>query len=65
MYMYIYIYIYIYIYMSEGRHGYAKPQNTQVFILFTCYVYLSFRTLTLLVHKYITYKPFSFLHSVI
>ena len=51
--------------MKEVRHGYAKLKNTQVFLLFKCYFYLSLRSLTLLLHKYIAYKPFTFLHPVI
>ena len=51
--------------MRYVRHGYTKSQNTQIFLLFTCYVYLSFQSLTLLVRNYIAYKPFTYLHSVI
>ena len=51
--------------MRQVRQGFTKPQNTQVFSLLPCYVYLSFRSLTLIVHKYIAYKSFTFAHHVI
>ena len=48
-----------------GKTQLCETTKYTIFLLFTCYVYLSFRSLTLLVHKYIAYKLFTFLHSVI
>ena len=56
----------MYIYIFEiGKTRLYQTTKYRSFLLFTCYVYLSFRSLTLLVYKYIAYKPFTFLHSVI
>ena len=51
--------------MRQVRHAYTKPENTQAFLLFTCHAYLSFQSPTLLFHKCIANKPFTFLHPVI
>ena len=59
IYMYIY-YIYIYIYEIGKTRLYQTTKHTSFFILFTCYVYLRFRSLTLLVHKYIAHLVHNF-----
>ena len=69
LYMVIYMVIYIYTYIYEiGKTRLYQTTNYTIFFTFymLCfYVYLSFRSLKLLKHKYIAYKPYTFLHSVI
>ena len=50
--------IYIYDIYDIGKTRLCQTTTYTIFLLFTCYVDLSFRSLTLLVHKYIAYKPF-------
>ena len=52
----------VYIY-EIGKTRLYETTNYTIFFCFTCYVYLSFQSLTLLDHKYIAYKPFKFLQS--
>ena len=48
-----------------GKTRLCQTTKYTIFLSFTCYVYLSFRSLTLLVHKYIAYRPFTFVNSLI
>ena len=57
------MYVCIYILYETGKTRLYQTTNYTIFLLFACYVYLSFRNLTLLDHKYIAYKPFKFLQS--
>ena len=67
-YIYIYIYIYICIYVWDREDTAIqnhKMHKLFTFYIFTCYVYLTLRSLRLLVHKYIAYKPFTILQCYI